>query len=706
MPSLPGFSDNGFSSRTDAVAASRALLRRLVPYFSPGKARVKTPVTSGAHFDDTAAELEGYARPLWVVATLFAAQQRDAKGHETTCDSLVHHWVKGLEHGVDPSHPEYWGAIGDWDQRMVEAEVISFALLSAPDHFYKPLPEIAKSNLKAWLEGLNGKVMPENNWRWFRVFSNLALIKVCGADEEEYFSLIDKDLDTLDSFYIGQGWSSDGVWRPARADARTEGKDEDAARGRQADYYSGSFAIQFSQIMYAKFAADIDSTRCEIFKQRAGQFIQSFWAYFDTDGAAIPFGRSLCYKFAMGAFYAAFSYAGLCNDSDPLASHASVKGMLLRHLRWWAAHSQDSFWPDGTLNIGYLYPNMYMSENYNSPQSPYWALKSLIVIALAEHDAFWTAKELPHPLQVASTEPGKSGIQVVEPARQIVCNHTSGNHHFLLSSGQFCVWPMKATQAKYAKFAYSSAFGFSVPTGPLLAQMAPDSTLALSRDGGETWTTRWISIGETEFPAVQVQGLRTGVTAMVSRWKPWSSANITVESTIIPPCDQWPDWHLRVHRIRSETRSDGLLTAAEGGFAIFAPRQADNRVIQTTKLPGALHVPIENLGRNGVAVETADAALIVSEAGASGIINLRPTDNGASARGDVMRPDPNTNIMTTKTMIPNIRHEGQSLGPAGLTIASAIFAVAGKQLDVNQVEARWLRRPMLLFTKEGTMVIS
>ncbi|KAM3503586.1 hypothetical protein MY10362_004120 [Beauveria mimosiformis] len=706
MPSLPGFSDNGFSSHTDAVAASRALLKPLVPYFSPGKARVKIPVTSGAHFDDTAAELEGYARPLWVVATLLAAQQRYAKGHETTSDSLLNHWVKGLEHGVDPSHQEYWGAIGDWDQRMVEAEVISFALLSAPDSFYKPLSEIAKSNLKTWLEGLNGKVMPENNWRWFRVFSNLALIKVCGADEKEYFSLIDKDLDTLDTFYIGQGWSSDGVWRPARADAKSEGKGEDAARGRHADYYSGSFAIQFSQIMYAKFAPDIDNRRCEIFKERAGQFIRSFWAYFNTHGAAIPFGRSLCYKFAMGALYAAFSYAGLCDDSDPLTSHGSVKGMLLRHLRWWTAHSQDCFWPDGTLNIGYLYPNMYMSENYNSPQSPYWALKSLIVIALAQDDAFWTAKELPHPLQAASTEPGKSGIQVVKPARQIVCNHTSGNHHFLLSSGQFCVWPMKATQAKYAKFAYSSAFGFSVPTGPLLAQIAPDSTLALSRDGGETWTTRWISIGETEFPAVQVQGHKTGVTAMVSRWKPWSSANITVESTIIPPCDKWPDWHLRIHRIQSESPSDIPLTAVEGGFAIFAPRKTDNRVIQTTKLPGSWHVPFENLGGNGVAIETAHAALIVSKAGASGIIDLMPPDHGTRSRGDVLRPDPNTNIMTTKTMIPNIRHEGQSLGPTGLIIASAIFAVAGNQDDMDDIEARWQRKPMLTFTVAGTMVIS
>ncbi|OAA72355.1 hypothetical protein ISF_01428 [Cordyceps fumosorosea ARSEF 2679] len=701
MPPLPGFSDNGFARRTEVVAASKALLQPLVAYSSKGNARVKIPITSGAHFDDAAAELEGYARPLWVVATLLAAQPRSTGKQDSSDDSLLGHWMRGLENGVDPSHPEYWGAIGDWDQRMVEAEVISFALLSAPESFYRPLSGTAKSNVKAWLKGLNGKVMPENNWRWFRVFSNLALVKVCGEEWAAYWPLIKADLETLDKFYIGDGWSSDGIWRPATSDPTKEGVGEDAARGRHADYYSGSFAIQFSQILYAKFAADLDPERCQGFKKRAHQFIQSFWAYFDTDGAAVPFGRSLCYKFAMGAFYAAFAYGDLCDDSDPLTSHGAVKGMLLRHLRWWAAHSHDIFWPDGTLNIGYLYPNMYMSENYNSPQSPYWALKSLIVIGLADTHPFWAAPELPHPLQH-----GGAGIVVVKPARQIVCNHTSGGHHFLLSSGQFCVWPMKATKAKYAKFAYSSSFGFSVPTGPLFAQIAPDSTLALSRDGGEAWTQRWKSVGDTEFPVVPVQGQEAGITAMVSRWKPWSSAGVTVESTVIPPCDKWPDWHLRIHRIRAETPPNASLFAVEGGFAIFAPRKRGSRLVQVAKSPNVELLSFDNLGEDGMAVETARSALVISEAGASGIVDLTPQTNSAEARGDVLRPDPNTNIMTTKTMIPNIRHERLSWVSGEAVIVSGIFAIAGKQSNGDEIKSRWLGRPSLSFTGDGEIVLS
>lgn len=414
----------------------------------------------------------------------------------------------------------------------------------------------------------------------------------------------------------------------------------------------------------------------------------------------------------MGGFYAAYAYAGLCDDSDPLRSHGAVKGMLLRHLRWWAANSKDSFHTDGTLSIGYLYPNMFMCENYNSPQSPYWALKSLLVVALSKDDAFWTAEELPHPLE-QSTENQSSEtaeIQVVKPARQIVCNLEQGKHHFLLSSGQFCVWPMKATQAKYGKFAYSSAFGFSVPTGPLLAQMAPDSTLAVSRDGEETWAVRWTSIGETRFQPMAVAGLQVPVTAMISRWKPWADAGIEIESTLIPPCAKWPDWHVRIHRIRPR----GVIVIArlgvvDSGFAIYGQRKIDGRVIQTVKKESSTIMPLEIMQNSELAVETSTSALVVSEAGASGVVDYSPKVQYRTSRGDVLRPDPNTNLITTRTMIPNIRHSMNGLAWHECIVASGIFAIAAKpgdgQIQEKELDIRWQRRPSVGFTADGGILL-
>ena len=76
------------------------------------------------------------------------------------------------------------------------------------------------------------------------------------------------DLDHLDTFYIGDGWSRDGP----------EGV-------VQLDYYSSSFAIQFAQLVYSKSAQEFDPARCEEFRNRARQFSLDFVHYFNEQGA-------------------------------------------------------------------------------------------------------------------------------------------------------------------------------------------------------------------------------------------------------------------------------------------------------------------------------------------------------------------------------------------------------------------------------------
>src|SRR5690606_12783156 len=90
-----------------------------------------------------------------------------------------------------------------------------------------------------------------------------------------------------------------------------------------------------------------------------------------------------------------------------------------------------------------------------------------------------------HPL---TQKQGLQACRVVWPPRHII--DSSPEHHYILSSGQMTTKPHRAKDAKYCKFAYSSTFGFSVPAGLTLEQMAPDSTLCVSIDGGETWKAR------------------------------------------------------------------------------------------------------------------------------------------------------------------------------------------------------------------------
>jgi hypothetical protein len=97
MPPLHGFSDNPFCTREDIVTAVYALLTPLIPYQSPRGARIHLPVGTGAHFDEKAAQLEGFARPLWAIGALLASHDKN-----TPIDERLQGWIRGMAAGADP----------------------------------------------------------------------------------------------------------------------------------------------------------------------------------------------------------------------------------------------------------------------------------------------------------------------------------------------------------------------------------------------------------------------------------------------------------------------------------------------------------------------------------------------------------------------------------------------------------------------------
>lgn len=279
MPPLSGFSDNQFRSRDDVLQAATSLLHALTPYKSPCGARIKLATATGTGFDEIAAQLEGFARPLWVVADLLAVQLNAPASDSRAAHLALDSWIRGLEVGVDPCSDTYWGSVGDHDQRMVEMEPIAYAILSAPSVFLPVYSESGTIDMAAqqqkqdmiieWLRSINNREVPPSNWRWFRVLVNLALVKSCGIPYHEVKPIIDEDFKVLDSFYLGDGWSSDGLWSDDK---------------KQADYYSGSFAIQYAQLTYVRFAHDLDPERVERYRSEAGKFAEKFWRYFDVEG--------------------------------------------------------------------------------------------------------------------------------------------------------------------------------------------------------------------------------------------------------------------------------------------------------------------------------------------------------------------------------------------------------------------------------------
>ncbi|KAK4636325.1 hypothetical protein CLAFUW4_00396 [Fulvia fulva] len=262
------FSQNRFETRDDVIAACSSLLDPLESGFSPECALVRVGSTG------TRSQIEGFARPLWGLAPLLAGGT-DYKN--------AHLFIKGLASGTNPEGPEFWGAMQDLDQRMVESCPIGWTLAIAGKHFWDPLTEQEKTNVSKWIGSMNDKEMPNTNWLWFRVFANLGL----KANNAHYsHNQIEADMDHLDTFHRGDGWSNDGP----------EGY-------TQMDYYSGSFAIQYLQLLYSKLAADFDQARASEYRKRARSYALDFVHYQAPEGHSIPFGRSLTYRFATIAFW-------------------------------------------------------------------------------------------------------------------------------------------------------------------------------------------------------------------------------------------------------------------------------------------------------------------------------------------------------------------------------------------------------------------
>ncbi|KAI0053822.1 hypothetical protein FA95DRAFT_1586042 [Auriscalpium vulgare] len=632
------FASNPLKTKSDLHAFCTALLDPLAAHTSPGGARIRIGYT-GTHFDEAAAQLEGFSRPIWGLAALLAGGGAYA-GTER--------WVRGFGAGTDPAGPEFWGHMRDKDQRMVECSAIGYAIAVAREQLWDPLSAEAKAHFEAWLGGMNDKEMPNTNWLWFRVFANLGLSKVGSS----HFSAarMKADMDHLDTFYIGQGWSRDGP----------EGV-------VQLDYYSSSFAIQYSQLIYSKLAQDTDPERCEEYRNRARTFAQDFVHYWDEEGRGVPFGRSLTYRFAMSSFWGALAFADV--DLPAPLTWGVVKGLQLRNIRWWAKQP-GAYAPDGTFTIGFVYPNLNMTENYNSPGSPYWAFLSFISLALPETHPFWAAAEAPYP--TAALPSPRALYQPLHIATHL------GGHTYILSSGQQCSYPVKQSAAKYGKFAYSSAFGYSVPAGSLtLEEHAADSALALSADGGETWKVRRAT------RAARFEGARDGGAQWLrAEWHPWP--DVTVETWLVPPTPATPLWHVRVHRIRTAR----ALQSAEGAWAVYGQR-ADGRALEPAGGDGD-----EAAGTH----EAVGIARAVSRAGVSGIaaLALAVGSGGGGARaGRALRTDANTNLMVPRAVLPTLLGEHDA-AEEDLWLATAVFGLPSQGAAEGARpgwQAEWVKRP-------------
>ena len=577
---------NPLLTRADMARAAADMIAPLVSCLTPGKARMIVGEGS-AHYPEDVAGMEGFSRVLWALVPMLIGKCPEAEPFWAL-------WREGLIHGTDPDHEEYWGDVGDYDQRMVEMAVIGTGLCFAPERFYEELTEKQRDHLIAWLNQINLHDMPTNNWRFFRILVNLGFLKV-GRPVDE--GRLKEDLDLMESHYVGDGWYFDA---PTKR-----------------DYYT-IWGFHYYSLVYAAAMRDVDPERCQRFIQRAQMIAPRFACWFDRVGRALPYGRSLTYRFCQGSYWAAMAFAGVTAEG---IGWGEMKGFLLRNLRFWL--NMPIFDRGGALTVGYGYPNLCAAEGYNAPGSPYWGMKAFFALALPEEHPFWQAEEKCYtPSETFLDEQVRLLITRDKENRQAVA-YTAGNH----------AWEHMHEDEKYEKFAYSTQFAFSVTKeATTLNKGAFDSMLAVKRAGKDLWHAR---SGCDSF-ALSEKGIRFA-------WSPMEGVRI---ESVIAPCGMW---HIRKHVIHT----DYEIEAAEGAFAVrkdWAGKRPCDR-ISTAQDADERH------------------AAAHGAYGSSAIFSLTGYE-----KGEVIHTEPNTNLMFPRCVLPTLR---ASLAPGEHTLLCAVFTDAG-----------------------------
>jgi hypothetical protein len=563
--------ENPLRDVTDCKKAFEDLIAPYHPLVSPGRARID-PGPPGATFSGNAVYLEGFARLLWGLVPYIAG----GRSYERW-DAVL----QGLSNGVNPEHGEFWGRPGDYDQLLVEMAVFGYALCLIPEKIWDPLPAAAKRNFTRWLAAINQRKIPDCNWIFFRILVNCALKKIGARECDE--GELQRSLEQVEKYYLGEGWYNDGFPQARRA----------------RDYYI-PWAFHYYSLILAACCRELIPRQAPAYRERAEAFARDFLYWFADDGSALPYGRSLTYRYAAGAFWGALAFA----DCEALP-WGRIKGLYLRHLRWW--FRQPFFSETGLQSIGYRYPNLHMAERYNSPNSPLWALKAFIPLALPPTHPFWQAAE--EPLEKGET------VRAQPHTGLILSDSKESGHLFALNAGQWT--PGESNEhnhmaEKYAKFAYSAYFGFNVATDTYgIDKLGHDNMLLVSR-GDRFYRYRM----ETFDHAVSGG-------CLCSTWQPFQGMAITTCLALSGA------WSIRLHRVVSAF----AFSTAEGGFAL----PYDDA---SYPLPGGLQEPTE------------EEAWWKTALGFSGVKNL-----GRPRRGRIVVANPNANIMYERTFIPSLLGE-------------------------------------------------
>ncbi|MEU1528898.1 DUF2264 domain-containing protein [Streptomyces fagopyri] len=337
-------------TRAHWEAAADSLLAAVAPYATADGALYHLPADRTSWSGRLSDGLEGYARTL-----LLAAFRGDEK--------VLERYADGLAAGTDG----VWPRVRDRGQPLVEAASVALALRLTRPLLWDRLDDAVRQRAAGWLGGaLTAEPWP-CNWELFPVTVGGFLAEI-GHEPEASRAAVDRGLDRIEQWYLGDGWYSDGP-------------------GRAFDYYNG-WAMHLYPVLHARLAGD--ERLLGLYGGRLSRHLEDYARLFGADGAPVHQGRSLTYRFAT----AAPLWLGALTGRTPLApgeTRRLASGALRHFLDRGAVDGR------GLLTLGWHGPDESVLQGYSGPASPYWASKGFLGLLLPSDHEVWTAREEPGP---------------------------------------------------------------------------------------------------------------------------------------------------------------------------------------------------------------------------------------------------------------------------------------------------------------------
>ena len=372
-----------------------------------------------------------------------AVLEHDGRRHDVA--ALL---ARGLADATHPSHPAWWGPIGDRDQRIVEAAEIGTTLLLGGDRLRAALAALdpsAPGRVVDWIGGVDGRDVWPDNWVLFPMIVALAQ-KAHGRLVPH--AAIDDAIDWMLAHHVGDGWSSDGRATPWIS--TPAGRSTGTSCGGPGSTGSGAPARGGGRAPGTGVAGGDGRAR--------------------RRGRGDPrFGRSLGYRFAFAAPFAQAAFLGI-DPLGPGVARRIASGMVERSVADGAIDPATDW-----LRVGVGAERPAVVEGYVTPGAVAWAAHAFVALAMPATDPFWAAPEAGLP-----SDRGAAGCHAAGRAGLLGSWTAAGDTRLHNArSGHPADIPGHDYSATYAKLAYRSAFPCDVPVRPGASAGSDDAVTAI-----------------------------------------------------------------------------------------------------------------------------------------------------------------------------------------------------------------------------------